>query len=303
MRRFALAGALWTITVLSGTPAIAQLDDLEQTMRATPITVQRVSDTFFVFFGVGGNMAVSIGDSGVLTVDNQFPLMAEKYKETIRELGGNAIDFTINSHWHFDHADGNLVLGPEGAWIVAHENSRERLQRDNRINLVYRFWDQPAYPPAAQPSITFSESMSFEFNGERIELLHFGPAHTAGDAAVIFREHNAVHMGDVFNNSGYPFIDVDSGGDFEGMIDFCRAVLNVINPDTMIIPGHGAVTDYVELADYTTMLSQIRDRVRDLIDDGASLEQVIAARPTRRWDGEQGDPENFLNRVYASLTR
>ncbi len=296
-------GSLSLFLLIATAPVRAQLDNLVEQMRETPITSQRISDGLHVLFGVGGNIVVSIGASGVLMVDSQFPQMAPKYKDKISELGGGNIDFTLNTHWHFDHADGNLILGPEGTWIVAQENSRDRLTQDNQINLVNQLWEQPAYPAAALPTITFKDQMSFEFNGERIDLLHYGPAHTSGDAAVVFRAHNAVHMGDVFNNNGYPFIDFDSGGSFEGMIDFCRSVLNQINTDTVVVPGHGPVTDYVELADYTSMLSQIRDRVRDLIEDGATLEQVVAARPTRRWDGEQGDPANFLDRVYASLTQ
>jgi cyclase len=279
-----LCSLLAVVMAVAATPARAQLDDLVEAMRNTPITEQRIADGFYVLFGVGGNIAVSIGDSGVLTVDNQFPQMAPKYKAKINELGGGDIDFSINSHWHFDHADGNLVLGPEGTWLVAHENSRDMLTRTNTINLVTQSREQPAYPVEALPVITYSDRMSFEFNGERIDLLHYGPAHTTGDTAIVFRERNAVHMGDVFNNAGYPFVDADNGGSLEGIIDFCRAVLNEIDTSTVVIPGHGPVADFVEIADYVAMLSQIRDRLRSLIDDGASLEQVIAARPTAEWD-------------------
>jgi cyclase len=283
--------------------ARAQLDDLEEQMRSTPITEQRIGDGFYVLFGVGGNIGVSIGDSGVLTVDTQFPLMAPKYKAKINELGGGDIDFAINTHWHFDHADGNMVLGPEGTWIVSHENTRDMLMRDNIINLVTQARDQPSFPPEALPVVTFGERMRLEFNGERIDLLHYGPAHTTGDTAVIFRSHNAVHLGDVFNNNGCPFVDADNGGSLEGIIDFCRAVLNEIDAATVVIPGHGPVADYVELADYVAMLSEIRDRLRRLIDSGASLEQIIAAEPTAEWDAEQGDPASFLDRAYTSMTR
>src|SRR5690606_35077333 len=158
----------------------------------------------------------SIGEQGVLIVDNQFPEMAPKYREAIRELGGGDIDFAINTHWHFDHADGNLVLGPGGTWIVAQENSRRMMARDNVINLVNMTREQQAYPPEARPVMSFADAMMFHFNGEQIELLHFGPAHTAGDTAVIFRGHNVVHMGDVFNMAGYPFVDADNGGSLEG---------------------------------------------------------------------------------------
>jgi cyclase len=299
MSRFVAVAVL----ALGTGPAVAQIENLAEALRTTPITEQRIADDFYVLFGVGGNMLVSIGDDGVLAVDTQYPPMVPKYRAKIEELGGGDIDFAINSHWHFDHADGDTVLGPEGTWIVAHANSREMLAKDKVVNLVTQQMEQPAYPVEALPKITFEERMSFDFNGERIDLVHFGPAHTAGDTAIIFRGHNAVHMGDVFNNRGYPFIDADSGGSLDGIIDFCRAVLDEIDTSTVVIPGHGAVADFVELADYVAMLTEIRDRVRRLIDNGATLEQIVAARPTAEWDAEQGAPASFLDRAYTSLTR
>jgi glyoxylase-like metal-dependent hydrolase (beta-lactamase superfamily II) len=288
---------------LAVAPAYAQLDNLDEAIRTTPITSQRVADGFHVLLGVGGNVAASIGDQGVLIVDDQFPGMVPKIQAEIRTLGGGDVDFAINTHWHFDHADGNQTLGPAGTWIVAHEHSRDMMTRDNVINLVNQQRDQPAYPAAALPVATYGDRMSFHFNGERIDLMHFGPAHTAGDTAVIFRGRNAVHMGDVFNNAGYPFVDADNGGSLTGIIEFCEAVLAEIGEDWTVIPGHGPVTDYAELADYTAMLRTIRDRVMALIAGGATLEQVVAAQPTREWDEAKGDPASFLNRSYTSLTR
>jgi len=290
-------------TLAGGMPAFAQLNNLDEAIRNTPITSQPVSGGLHVLLGVGGNIAASIGEQGVLIVDDQFPGMVPKIQARIRELGGDGIDFAINTHWHFDHADGNQALGPAGTWIVSQRNSREMLTHDNTINLVNQTRTQAAYPAAALPVATFDDRMSFHFNGERIDLLHFGPAHTTGDAAVIFRGRNAVHMGDVFNNAGYPFVDADNGGSLSGIIRFCEAVLREIDPDTVVIPGHGPVTDYAELADYVSMLSTIRDRIAALIAGGASMEQVIAAQPTREWDEEQGSPASFLNRAYTSLTR
>jgi glyoxylase-like metal-dependent hydrolase (beta-lactamase superfamily II) len=289
--------------VLGSAPAMAQLDNLDEAIRNTPITSQRVADGLHVLLGVGGNIAASIGEQGVLIVDDQFPGMVPKAQAKIRELDGGDIDFVVNTHWHFDHADGNQTLGPAGAWIVSQQNSRDMMTHNNTINLVNQTRQQAAYPPAALPMTTFDDRMSFHFNGERIDMLHFGPAHTSGDAAVIFRSRNAVHMGDVFNNAGYPFIDADNGGSLSGIIAFCEAVLRELNEDTVVIPGHGPVTDYAELADYVAMLRTIRDRIAALIAGGATLEQVVAARPTRGWDEEQGDPAAFLNRSYASLTR
>jgi glyoxylase-like metal-dependent hydrolase (beta-lactamase superfamily II) len=279
-----------------------------QDFNAARIVTEKIRDGFYVMLAEGGdvvagNMAVSIGPQGVLVVDDQFPEMAPKYKAAIRELGGSEkIAFAINTHWHFDHSNGNQTLGPEGTWFVAQELSREMMLKDNVINLVNRQREQPPHPVIALPVVTYDRSMRFHFNGQRIDLLHFGSAHTTGDTAVIFREHNVVHLGDVLNMAGYPFIDADNGGTLPGVIDFCAGVLEEINETTVVIPGHGPVSDYQGLADYVTMLKTIRDRIQSLIATGASLEQVIAARPTAEWDEERGDPALLIDRAYASMT-
>lgn len=291
------------LCVAFAAPAAAQLGDLDERLRTTPITTQQLAENFHVLFGVGGNILVSIGANGVLIVDDQFPQMVPKYKATIGSLSGGAINFAINTHWHFDHADGNQVLGPEGTWLVAHETSRQMMTKNNVINLVSSQRDQPAYAETALPVLTYDDRMRFHFNGERIDLMHFGPAHTAGDTAVIFRGHKAVHMGDVFNNAGYPFIDADNGGSLSGVIEFCSKVLAEIDSTYMVVPGHGPITDAQALADYVAMLTMIRDRMSALIASGATLEQVEAARLTAEWDERKGDPENFLNRAYLSLSR
>jgi glyoxylase-like metal-dependent hydrolase (beta-lactamase superfamily II) len=301
--RFVAGAWLASAVVGSAVPAAAQLNDLDEALRTTPITTQELADGFHVLFGVGGNILVSIGDNGVLIVDDQFPQMVPKYKATIGSLSGGAINFAINTHWHFDHADGNQTLGPEGTWLVAHERSRQMMTRDNVINLVSQKRDQPAYPPTALPVLAYDDTMQFHFNGERIDLMHFGPAHTTGDTAVIFRGHKTVHMGDVYNNAGYPFIDADNGGSLNGVIEFCTRVLAEIDASYTVVPGHGPVADGQALANYVAMLTTIRDRMNALIASGASLQQVVAARPTSEWDAPNRDAANFLNRAYSSLTR
>ena len=139
-------------------------------------------------------------------------------------------------------------------------------------------------------------------NGQQIDLLHFGPAHTTGDTAVFFRGTNAVHMGDVFNR-GYPFIDADNGGDLSGMIAFCQAVLDAIDKDTTVIPGHGEISDYDGLKSYIAMLSEMKQSISKMIKRGRSLEEVVAAKPTAKYDAQYGDPSNFVNRAYTSLSR
>jgi len=289
--------------LVGAAPAFAQLDNLAEQIRTTPITTQKLADNFHVLFGVGGNILVSIGSNGTLIVDGQFPQMVPKYKAKIAELGGGKIDFVINTHWHFDHSDGNQVLGPEGTWIVANEKSREMLLKNNVINLVASKREQPKYPETALPVITYDNSMRFHFNGENIDLLHYGPAHTTGDTAVVFRNHKTVHMGDVYNNAGYPFIDADNGGSLNGVIEFSSKVLAQIDSDYIVVPGHGPVAKQQDLVDYVAMLTTIRDRMKALIDTGATLQQVAAARLTSDWDKKKGDPASFLNRAYTSLTR
>jgi glyoxylase-like metal-dependent hydrolase (beta-lactamase superfamily II) len=283
-------------------PAFNGLPASAQDFTDASIETQQLGTGLHVLFGVGGNILVSIGDSGVFMVDAQFPEMAPMIRDTIAELGGEGVDFIVNTHWHFDHADGNKVFGPDGARIAAHDNARRMLLQDNVINLVNQQIDQPRYERQAMPALTYGGEMSFHLNGERIDLLHFGPAHTMSDSAVIFRNRDVVHMGDVFNNAGYPFIDADNGGSLNGIIEFCTAVLEVLPRTAIVVPGHGAVSDYDGLAAYVTMLSEIRDRLSALMSSGATLEQVMAARITAEWDADNGDPTMLLDRAFASLT-
>ena len=270
------------------------------------IITQEVGEGLHVLFGIGGNIAASIGEDGVLIVDNMFPEMVPKVRAAIAELGGGDIDYAVNTHWHFDHAEGNLALGPAGTSIVAHDNSAAMMAKTNILNLVVTKYLQEAYPREARPAISFDDRMRLYFNGDEIDIVHAGPAHTAGDAAVIFRKHNAVHFGDVFNNTGYPFIDADSGGGINGMIAFCQTILDEMGPNAVIIPGHGEVTDSATLQAYIDMLKTVRERVAAMIGEGKSLEEVTAAKPTADFDETFGPEENslgFVNRVYTSLIR
>lgn len=295
---WAAMACAWVVT-----PCLAQNPGAER-LASVEIRAERVGDGLYVLFGSGGNIVVSIGDQGVLMVDTQFPELAPKIRAAIRELGGGDIDFAINTHWHYDHADGNQRFGPDGVWLVAQTESRRRMTIDNVIDPMVRpAFPQPAYPAAALPVMTFDDHMQMHFNGERVDLMHFGPAHTAGDAAVFFRAHNAVHMGDIFTSGGYPFIDTDNGGDLDGTISFCRAVLAELDEDAVVIAGHGPVAKYADLARFVEMLESVRERIAKLIDGGASLEQVIAARPTAEWDADYGDPMRMIDRAYASLSR
>lgn len=270
------------------------------------VTSEKIADGFYVLFGGGGNIGLSIGEDGVFAVDDQFPQLVPKIRAEVRRLGGKGIDFVVNTHWHFDHAEGNLTLGPDGTWLIAHENSREMMKKDRVINLVDAAYMQKAYPENAWPDITYDDDMQFHLNGQTIDLWHFGPAHTTGDTAVYFRGTDAVHLGDVYNNTGYPrgypFIDVGNGGSLDGVIHFCAETLKRVGEDTVVIPGHGPVAGYDDLVGYVEMLRVIRDRIVALVEKGATLEEVYAARPTADYDEKMGDNRDFINRAYMGLT-
>ena len=219
---------------------------------------------------VAGNVLGLTRRRGALVVDTGYPQYVPKYREAIARLSGGAITHAINTHWHDDHSEGNKVLGPDGTLIVAHANARTMLTRDNKINVVRTILDQPAFPPAALPVVTFDDRIELYFGGERIELVHVSPAHTAGDVVVILRDHNVVHMGDVFLSAAYPFADVDNGGDFDGVIEFCRACSGASTATRSSCPGHGRAARYDELERYVEML-------------------VDRARPHRRADRRRRD--------------
>lgn len=310
-----LATAMVWLAVSSAASNAMSLDQLLERFgwhfETVEVVTERVGDGLYVLFGLGGNVAVSIGRDGVLLVDDQFPEMVPKIRAAIDALGRETgtpgeIDYVINTHWHFDHAHGNLALGPGGTHILAHANARHDMARGGLINLVIARYRQEPYPEEALPTITYTRGMRLHFNGEQIDLIHAGPAHTTGDTAVIFRGQNAVHFGDVFVTTGYPFVDVDSGGDIDGMIAFCRTVLDELPEDAVVIPGHGQITDRAAVEDYVAMLETVRSRVADLIAGGKTREEVIAAKVTAGFDetyGLESASLGFVDRVYASLTR
>lgn len=268
----------------------------------TEIQAVELAPGMYGLRGAGGNIVVSIGEQGTMIVDDQFTASVPRIRQAVRELGGSDIDFVINTHWHFDHADGNLPLAEGGSWIVAHESTREMMKQPQTMNLVTVRTTQDAYPDKSLPVITFSDRMRFHFNSQTIDLLHFGPAHTTSDVAVLFRESGVVHMGDVYHG-GYPFIDVDNGGSLDGAIEFCERVYAELGDEAIVVPGHGRPSDKAAFADYINMLKTIKDRLVTLIEQGASLDDALQSGITAEWDEQRGDPARLLDRAYHSMTR
>ncbi len=268
----------------------------------TEIRIQKITENLYLFFGLGGNIAVSIGDDGVLIVDDQIPSLIPKIKDAIKEIGGGDLVYTINTHWHFDHAEGNLALDPNITKIISQSNARDYMAKGGLIDMVSNRINQEPYPDYALPVITYENGMTLYFNNEEIEIVHFGPAHTSGDSAVIFHNQNAIHYGDVFVTEGYPFIDVSSGGSINGIINFLSQSLTKLKSGAIILPGHGEIATIQDVEDTISMLKIIRGRILKMIDEGKSLQEVIDSKPTKDFDEKYPDwLGNFVNRAYISL--
>ena len=270
------------------------------------ITIESISDNIHVLFGLGGNILVSTGEDGVLLVDDQMPELKYKILRSLRKIGGKSVDYIINTHWHFDHAEGNLAFGPDGAKIVAHENSRKMMLNPKPINLSFIVYPQHPYPLNAVPQITYQDTMKLHLNGDQIELYHFGHAHTTGDTAIYLRNSNVLHMGDVFNMTGPPFIDAGNGGSIDGIIHFCEEILKVVNDETVVVPGHGPISTTEDLQTYIDMLIVVRDRIQAQILEGKSLQEIIESDPTKEWREKFGDGPfivGVIDRAYAGMTK
>lgn len=269
------------------------------------IQTERLTDGLFVLMGAGGNIGLSIGEDGPFVVDDQFAPLTEKIKRAIAEVSDGEVRWVLNTHWHGDHTGGNENFGEGGAFIVAHDNVFKRLNPAEFRELVGEGSAQ--MPEAGLPVVTFDRTMTFHWNGEDIHIFHVAHAHTDGDAVVHFQKGDVVHMGDTFFNGFYPFIDIDSGGNVNGMIHSAEAVLAFATSNTKIIPGHGPVTDVMGLRSYRDMLMTVRDRVLAMVNDGASQEEVVASNPTADFDeawASRGDQwtGRFVVSVYRSLT-
>ena len=279
----------------------AVLDAFGWDLKKAEITIERINENNHVLFGLGGNILVNSGKDGVLIVDDQFPQLKNKIMSAIRKIGGRKIDYIVNSHWHFDHAEGNIAFGKTGSRIIAHENSRFMMINPQPINLVSVVYPQQPYPSHALPQITYQDTMTVNINGEELGLYNFGSAHTTGDTAVYLKQSNILHMGDVFNTSGFPFIDAGNGGNIDGIINFCRSVLSVVNDETIVVPGHGPISTTQDMQNYIDMLVVVRDRIKNLIDKEKTLDEILDAHPAQEWEARFGDATMLVDRAYTGL--
>lgn len=276
-------------------------------LEITEVTTKKVSDNLFLLYGLGGNIAVSTGVDGVLIVDSQIPIIFPKIMKAIEKLTDDKIIYTINTHWHWDHADGNLLINPQDTKIISHSNARKNMKSGGIINhgLNEKLQQNP-YPSNALPVITHEKGMSLFFNNEKIDIFHFGSAHTTGDSVILFNNQNAIHMGDVFFSNSYPFIDVDNGGSLDGMIEFLENVILLIDDNTIVMPGHGDIASRNDIEDTVKMLKNMRERILNSIKKGESLEAVLNSKITKDYDSKYNTISMrgmFIDRAYTSLKK
>ncbi len=292
-----LAGV--AVLSLAALPALAQQQDFSK----VEVKTQKVAEGVYMLTGAGGNIGLSVGKDGCYVIDDQFAPLTEKILAAVKAVSPAPVRFVVNTHWHGDHTGGNENMGKTGALLVAHENVRRRMSTEQFTAALGRK-TEPS-PEAALPVVTFTDAVTFHWNGDEIRVYHVPPAHTDGDAVIHFVKADVVHMGDVFFNGGYPFIDASSGGRIDGYVAAADRVLAGITEKTQIIPGHGPLGTKADLQAFRDMLKTARDRIAKLKAEGKSRDQAVAAKPTAdldaKWGGGFMKGDMFTGLAYDSL--
>jgi glyoxylase-like metal-dependent hydrolase (beta-lactamase superfamily II) len=296
MRKVILFG-ITTFMFLAVMPLTGQQD-----FSKVEIKVQKVSGTIYMLVGAGGNIGASVGDDGIVVVDDEFLPLAEKIEAALKGITDKPVKFVLNTHWHGDHTGGNPHFG-EKVPIIAQENVRKRLAEGGKT----RFGETKPAPKVALPVITFGDKVSVHLNGEDIRAIHVPHGHTDGDSVIFFPQSNVVHMGDDFFNGGiFPFIDLDSGGSVQGMIAGGEKVLAETPDDVKIIPGHGPLATKDDLRKFVTVLKETSAAVQAGIKQHKTLDQLKQEKVLAKWDAwGQGfiKTDVFIEVLYDSLTK
>lgn len=272
----------------------------EAETKAPEVTVTDLGGGLYMLVGRGGNLGISIGDDGVVVIDDQFENMAPAIKGAIAELTDKPVKFLVNTHFHGDHSGGNEAFIASGATIVAHHNVHKRLNSATKSELFGRTSEAR---PAASPQLTFSTDMVFHLNGQEAQLIHTPNAHTDGDTIIYFAGADVLHMGDNYFNGLFPYIDTGAGGNVDGMIAAHQKGLALAGPNTKIIPGHGPLSTKADLKAANDMLIDVRARVATAMEGGKSVDDVVAMDPLKGLEKYASfiDKDNMVRSVYYSL--
>lgn len=263
------------------------LDAQQRDMSNVQIRAHHVQGTFYYLEGQGGNIGVSVGEDGVVMIDDQFAPLTDKILAAIGELNDGEIRFLINTHVHPDHTGGNENLGRMGILILARDEVRVRLEGQ--------------IPEVALPVLTYSDAVTIHLNGEEVYVFPAPPAHTDGDSYIYFRDSDVLHAGDAYRTVNYPYIDLANGGTLQGTIDGLGVLIGMAGPNTKIVPGHGVVSTREDVMEFRDMVLDVVARMEAMVARGMTYEQIVATSPTAQYDAKWGDPERFLRAVYAEL--
>lgn len=291
----------------SSNPAVQPNPDLPNQLRTAAanetIKTTKLTDTVFLLQGVGGNIVCQIGPDGKLVIDAGISTGTNHLLDAINKLGPQPLHLLVNTHWHFDHTDGNAALHLAGAFVIAQDNTRIRLAAPQYMEVYDVHF--PAAPDAALPQETFPESNTLWINNDQENLVHAPSAHTDSDIFIHFVRGNVIHTGDLWFNGMYPLIDLSSGGSINGMIRGVDQVIALADERTRIVPGHGPLGNKTALESYREMLVTVANRVEKLKAGGSTVEQAIAAKPTSDLDATWAKgpikPATFVAIVYDSL--
>jgi glyoxylase-like metal-dependent hydrolase (beta-lactamase superfamily II) len=255
---------------------------------------------------MGGNVAVFIDEDSTLLVDTGSSADGvENIKSAISKVSDKPIRLVVNTHWHSDHIAGNEKMSELGATIIAHDNGKQRMLSDQYIEFLGMA--VPKAPEKAIPQATFSKELKLKIDGDDIFIFQVQQGHTDTDAVVFFKSANVIHVGDLYFNGWYPYIGVSSGGSINDMIKVINTILPKLDDKTIVIPGHGAISNKAEFTTYVNMLTSVRDRIQAKIKEGKSLDEIIASKPTEEYDDPWGIPwlkgEDFVRLVHMDLIR
>jgi cyclase len=296
--------AIAAATLFLVRPASAQDQDFSKVQ----IKVSKISGNIYLLEGAGGNIAASVGEDGIVIVDDQFAPLADKIQAALKDLGvtSKPVRFVINTHYHGDHTGGNEPFNNAGSTIIAHDNVRKRLETGGTAGNggSVKVENKPA-AKAALPIITFEHDVTVHLNGEDIRAMHFPSGHTDGDSIIFFPKNNVVHMGDDFVRYGFPFVDVASGGSVQGIIDAMEKTTAELPADVKVIPGHGALSNLDDVRAYTKMLKETSAVVQKALGEHKTLDQMKQAKILAPWEKFSGsfiNTDAFIETLYNSLT-